>query len=75
MPQRPQRRARPMDLVSPSTSETAVLHELLSRSAPAQALTVALCTPSVPAQLRYEDPDHGIPRYALPLYLAARRRQ
>src|SRR6202161_1074059 len=28
MPQRPQRRARPMDLVSPSTSETAVLHEL-----------------------------------------------
>ena len=26
MPQRPQRRARPMDLVSPSTSETAVLH-------------------------------------------------
>jgi RNA polymerase sigma-70 factor (ECF subfamily) len=28
MPQRPQRRARPMDLVSPSTCETAVLHEL-----------------------------------------------
>jgi RNA polymerase sigma-70 factor (ECF subfamily) len=28
MPQRPQRRARPMDLVSPSTVETAVLHEL-----------------------------------------------
>ena len=28
MPQRPQRRARPMDLVSPSTTETAVLHEL-----------------------------------------------
>ena len=28
MPQRPQRRARPMDLVSPSTCETAVLNEL-----------------------------------------------
>src|ERR1700760_3346118 len=28
MPQRPQRRARPMDLVSPSTTATAVLHEL-----------------------------------------------
>jgi RNA polymerase sigma-70 factor (ECF subfamily) len=28
MPQRPQRRARPMDLVSPSTCETAVLSEL-----------------------------------------------
>jgi RNA polymerase sigma-70 factor, ECF subfamily len=28
MPQRPQRRARPMDLVSPSTCETAKLHEL-----------------------------------------------
>jgi RNA polymerase sigma-70 factor, ECF subfamily len=28
MPQRPQRRARPMDLASPSTTETAVLHEL-----------------------------------------------
>jgi RNA polymerase sigma-70 factor, ECF subfamily len=28
MPQRPQRRARPMDLVSPSTCETAALHEL-----------------------------------------------
>jgi RNA polymerase sigma-70 factor (ECF subfamily) len=28
MPQRPQRRARPMDLVAASTTETAVLHEL-----------------------------------------------
>jgi RNA polymerase sigma-70 factor (ECF subfamily) len=28
MPQRPQRRARPMDLVSPSTTESAVLREL-----------------------------------------------
>jgi RNA polymerase sigma-70 factor (ECF subfamily) len=28
MPQRPQRRARPMDLASPSTTETAVLNEL-----------------------------------------------
>jgi len=28
MPERPQRRARPMDLVSPSTCETAVLNEL-----------------------------------------------